>query len=230
MPASFILQHRSEGFTSCAQDAGQSPGRQHWSCAICQESGNLSVFGASLDNLRTAFETALPSRAEAHLFPYVNPPPIVKPKHLILNGVAPTDGDRLLAGVFEHITPSSMQTLQQLHLNLQLTHRSGPGGPLLGLSHGLTCLPVENNLKVVSINTSIAASGLSITKADPWRRLDRVLGDQKRFPYLERIQILVKVEGASRVLLMLLDDMPKDCFYNMEKICGTKFKFHALAA
>ena len=158
--------------------------------------------------------------------------------HLIVNATVPAEGHNFMAEVFEHMNLTSIQLLRKLNLKLQFTPGAGPGDPLMGLPQGLARMPVRSSLEEICINILICVSGEWSAQIQHWGPLDEVLGDQKRFPRLERIQILVSaasnstfVEVDERIgdwlVMLFIQSMPEECFSTMRKIYGANFTFQA---
>jgi len=148
-----------------------------------------------------------------------------------MNNAVPDDENNFMARMFEHMNPSSLQTLRQLDLKLDLSADNEPHDPLIGLPGGLARMPAGNNLREISITIFVCEFRECSARSQHWEPLDGVLGDRGRFSRLERVKVLVvKIlvspskeskddEGRS------LMDMSEVCFSKMRSLYGTDFTF-----
>jgi len=143
----------------------------------------------------------------------------------------PNDELNFLARMFEHINPSSFQTLRQLDLKLDPSVDKEQNDPLIGLPEGLARMPAGNNLREISITVFVCEFRGCSARSQHWEPLDMVLGDRGRFARLERVTVLVvKIlgspsKGSKDDKGRLLMDMSEVCFSKMRRLYGTDFTF-----
>lgn len=139
------------------------------------------------------------------------------------NILAPEEKHDFMAEVFKHMNPSSLQTLRQLDLRLDLSLDNEPHDPLMGLPEGLARMPAGNNLREISITISVCEFRECSTRSRHWEPLDEVLGDRSRFALLQKVQVLItpSIRGQGKLLM----DMSAVCFSRMRSIYGKNFTF-----
>jgi len=125
--------------------------------------------------------------------------------------------------MFEHMNPSSLQTLQQLVLKLDLSLENEPHDPLMGLPEGLARMPAGNNLREIMIIVFVSEFRQCSARSRHWEPLDEVLGDRRRFARLQRVKVLISSSLHDEGKLLM--DMSEVCFSKMRSLHGTNFTF-----